>query len=82
MLKNTTKLAQVLLFTFYATLPIDAITGPTALAKAPNDRNTPITVPFCSTPPNLDANDINDGTTNAVADRKFYIIYNTSTQNK
>ena len=46
---------------------MEATMGPRALARAPSDLNTPITVPFCSTPPYLETSVVRHGTTIDVA---------------
>lgn len=48
-------------------LPMDAKIGPTALAKAPIDRNIPSTVPFWSCFPYSEMSVVIQVTTNAVA---------------
>jgi len=48
-------------------LPKDAITGPKARAKAPSERNMPMTVPFCWTVPNDDATAVRNVGTVAAA---------------
>lgn len=51
-----------------------AMTGPTALARAPSDRNMPKTVPFCCAYPYIDAIVVMHDTTIAVARQKKRII--------
>lgn len=48
-------------------LPMLDKTGPNALASAPRDRNTPITTPFWSVPPNPEISVVRHGTTVADA---------------
>ena len=53
-------------------LPVDANTGPRALARAPSDLNIPIIVPFWSFPPYSEIIVVKHGTT--VAEAKIIII--------
>lgn len=48
-------------------IPVEENNGPKALAKAPSDLNTPITVPFWSLPPYNDVIVVRHGTTVAEA---------------
>lgn len=49
--------------------PVEAITGPTALDRAPSDLNIPMIVPFSSSPPYIDTRVVKHGPTVADASR-------------
>lgn len=60
-------LSNVQMYDFCFHSPIEANIGPSALAKAPNERKIPRTIPFWSCLPYSDISVVIQVTTNAVA---------------